>query len=88
MHPAKIAAMFEEEEDKREIAALFNAYIPNIETKAEKEKALKETIVRIKRNSIDVRSNDLAPTDIAGLQRLVEDKRQLEQLEKLHISIE
>lgn len=88
VHPAKIAAMFEEEEDKREIAALFNAYIPNIETKAEKEKALKETIVRIKRNSIDVRSNDLAPTDIAGLQRLVEDKRQLEQLEKLHISIE
>ena len=86
--PAKIVGMFEEEEDQREIASLFNAYIPNIETKAELEKAVKETVVRIKRNSIDYHSAHLKPTDLSGLQKLVEDRRQLEQLEKLHISIE
>lgn len=88
VNPAKIVGMFEEEEDQREIASLFNAYVPNIETKAELEKAVKETVVRIKRNSIDYHSAHLSPTDLAGLQKLVEDRRQLEQLEKLHISIE
>lgn len=88
VNPAKIISMFENEEDQREIASLFNAHIRNIDTRADMEKALKETVVRIKRNSIDRRSADLSPTDMAGLQQLVADKRQLEQLEKLHISIE
>lgn len=88
VNPAQIISMFENEEDQREVASLFNAHIRNIETKADKEKALKETVVRIKQNSINYRSANLAPADMAGLQQLVADKRQLEQLEKLHISIE
>lgn len=88
VNPAQIISMFENEEDQREAASLFNAHIRNIETKADKEKALKETVVRIKQNSINYRSANLAPADMAGLQQLVADKRQLEQLEKLHISIE
>lgn len=50
--------------------------------------ALKETIIRIKQNSIKYRSGHLAPTDMAGLMQLVTDKRDLEELEKLHISID
>ncbi|MBO5303179.1 MAG: DNA primase [Lachnospiraceae bacterium] len=88
VNPAQIISMFENEEDQREIASLFNAHIRNIETKADMEKALKETVVRIKQNSISHRSANLGPTDLAGLQQLVADKRQLEQLEKLHISID
>lgn len=88
VNPAQIISMFESEEDQREIASLFNAHIQDIETKEDMEKALKETIVRMKQNSIRHRSENLEPTDIAGLQELVKDKRQLEKLEKLHISIE
>lgn len=88
VNPAKIISMFESEEDQREIASLFNAHIRNIDSRQDMEKALKETIVRIKRNSIDCRSAKLLPSDMAGLQQLVMDKRQLEELEKLHISIE
>ncbi|MBO5372103.1 MAG: DNA primase [Lachnospiraceae bacterium] len=88
VNPAQIISMFQNEEEQREIASLFNAHIRNIETKADMEKALKETVVRVKQNSINHRSANLAPTDMAGLQQLVSDKRQLEQLEKLHISIE
>ena len=81
VNPAQIVSLFEEEE-QREIAALFNARIEDVETKADREKALKETILRIKQNSIAHRSKNLEPTDMAGLQKLVADKKQLESLKK------
>ena len=87
-NPAKIVSMFQEEEEQKEIAALFNARIHEVESKEDMEKALKETIVRIKQNSIEYRSKHLPPTDLEGLMKLVNDKRNLEELEKLHISID
>lgn len=87
VNPGQIVSMFQDEDEQREIAALFNARIHEIETKQEREKALKETIVRVKQNSIAVRLEHLEPTDMEGLQKLVADKKQLEALEKLHISI-
>lgn len=87
-NPAKIVSMFESEGDQREIASLFNAHVSHLETKAELEKALRETVVRMKRNSIEYRSSRLAPTDLQGLQQILEDRRRLEELEKLHIFIE
>ena len=88
VNPAKIVSMFEQEEEQKEIAALFHAHFHEIRTKEEKEKALKETLVKVRKNGLDYRLSHLEPTDMAGLQQLVLDKRQLEQLEKLHISIE
>lgn len=88
VNPAQIISMFENEDEQREIADLFHASIKEVESKAEKEKALKETILRVKDNSITHRSAGLSPTDIAGMQQLVTGKRQLEQLKKLHISID
>lgn len=85
VNPAKIVSMFENEEEQREIAGLFNARIHEIETKEDKEKALKETIVRIKENSMAHRSQALAPTDMEGLMKLVQEKKALEQLERMHI---
>ena len=52
------------------------------------EKALKETIVRVKQNSIEYHLKNMAPTDMAALQRSVADKKALEELEKVHISID
>ena len=88
VNPAQIISMFPEEEEQKEIAGLFNARIHQVETKEDKEKALKETIVRIKQNSINYRSEHLAPTDMQGLMKLVTDKKDLEELEKVHISID
>ena len=88
VNPAKIVSMFQNEEEQREIAGLFNATIHEVETKEDREKALKETIVRIKQNSIEYRLKNMAPTDMAGLQKTVADKRALEELEKVHISID
>ena len=88
LNPAKILDHFTEEEEHREAAALFNTRIRELKTKEEREQALKETIIRVKTNSIDYRTLHLAPTDMAGLQHLMEEKRKLEDLRKLHISID
>ncbi len=49
---------------------------------AEQEKALKETVIRVKSHSIEEATRNLEPTDIQGLQRLMEDKRALQDLEE------
>lgn len=87
VNPAQIVSLFENEEEQREVAELFNATIHEVETQSDMEKAVKETIIRIKQNSINVKSAGLEPTDLQGLMQVVEAKRSLEQLEKLHISI-
>lgn len=88
VNPAKIISTFENEEEQNEVAALFNATIHEVESKQDMEKAIKETIIRIKQNSINYRSQNLDPTDLNGLMKVVEDKKSLEKLEKLHISID
>ena len=82
VNPAKIVSMFEGGEEQREIAGLFNATLRGASTKEDRGKALKETIVRVKENSISRRSRELSPTDLTGLMKLVEDRRTLEALSR------
>lgn len=86
--PAKVMNHFTDEEEHREVASLFNTRIQKLETKAEQEKALKETIIRVKNYSVDEATRRLEPTDIMGLQKIMEAKRSLQDLQKLHISID
>lgn len=88
LNPAKILNHFTNEEEHREAASLFHTKIQKLTTKEEREKALQETIVKVKTHSIDYRTMHLEPTDIIGLQKLMEEKRKLDDLKKLHISIE
>lgn len=88
LNPAQILNHFTEEEEHREAASLFHTKIRELRTKEEEEQALKDTILRVKAHSIDYRTKNLDPADMAGLQRLMEEKRKLEDLRKLHISID
>src|SRR5699024_1318857 len=88
LNPAKILDHFTEEEEHREAAALFHTKIRQLKTKEEEEQALKDIILRVKAHSIDVKTMELDPTDMAGLQHLMEEKRKLEDLRVLHISID
>lgn len=88
VNPARIVSMFENEEEQREIAGLFNARIHDVETKEDREKALKETIIRVKENSIKYRGDHLAPTDMEGLMNLVQEKKALGELQKLRITMD
>ena len=87
VNPARIINFFTDEEEHRRVAELFNTRIRELPTVKEQEKALRETILRVKENSIEEAARRLAPTDIAGLQRLMEEKRALQAPDKLHISI-
>ena len=86
-NPAKIVSSFMDEANQKEVAGLFNARIHEVESEADMEKALKETILRVKQNSINYRSEHTDPTDLAAMMRTIEDRKALQQLEKLHISI-
>ena len=88
INPAKVMNHFTDEEEHREVASLFHTRIQKLETKAEQEKALKETIIRVKTHSVEEATRNLDPTDIMGLQKLMEAKRALQDLQKLHISID
>lgn len=78
---------FTDEEEHRQVAALFHTRIRELSTVREQEKALKETILRVKEYSIEKAARNLDPADMAGLQKLMEEKRMLQTPEKLHISI-
>ena len=87
INPARIMNYFTDEEEHREVAALFHTRIEELTSEREKEKALMETVLRIKNHSIETATKNLEPTDMAGLQRLMEAKKELQDLKKLHISI-
>ncbi len=82
--PAQIVSMFAKEEEQREIAGMFHSGLKQLKTPEEKEKALWDTVIRIKGGSIRRRSKTIPPSDLDGMMKLVEDKRQLEELERLH----
>ncbi len=85
--PAAILDAFSDEQTHRQVAALFHTEVKAINTPMEQEKAWKDVILRVKRNSIEEASKRLEPTDLKGLQMIMESKRKLQDLEALHISV-
>ena len=84
LNPARIVNTFEDSEEQRRAAAVFNAELKT-NTKEELEKALKEAIYKVLKNALEKRAKELDPTDMIGLQQVVGRRRQLE---KLHISLD
>ena len=76
--PAKIMNQFTEDEEHRQVAVLFNTRIRELTSDTERKKALEETIRRVKTNSLDEQVKKLAPSDIAGLQKLMAEKKRLQ----------
>ena len=85
--PAAIISLFQDEEEQRKVAAVFNTKLPPMETLAEKEKALKDVLVSVKKNSYEESSKRLSQ-DVNGLTRVIEGKKALEELSRTHISLE
>lgn len=85
LNPASIISMYESEEEHKEVASLFNAPLSEELSLAEKEKALNETIYKVKKNSVDYRSRNAATAD--ELSMLVKEQAELGKLSKMHISL-
>lgn len=86
-NPAQIMNRFTDEEEHRQVAELFHTKIRELSTVQEQEKALQETVIRVRQHSLEEAAKRLDPTDIAGLQRVMADKRAMQAMKKLHISI-
>ena len=66
---------------------LFHTRIRDLESPREQEKALRETLIKVKEYSLEDAARNLDPADIKGLQHLMEAKRSVQDLRKLHISV-
>ncbi len=85
--PAGIISMFEDEEEQRQVAQLFNTNLPTLETRQEKEKAFHDIIYGVKKNSYDYYSARTG-ADVSALKQVIAGKKALEELAKTHISLE
>ena len=84
VNPASIVSRFENEEEHREVAALFNTKLEEIESPQEKEKALTDIVVKVKQNSIGSQDAD-SESGIDPLAKAVADKKAIEELKRIHI---
>lgn len=80
--PAKILNQFESKEEQNEVASLFNASFREEMNLLEQEKALNETVLRIKKNSLEHASKNAK--DLEELQSIIKEQGELQ---KLHISL-
>ena len=87
VNPAKIIDCFTDAEEQRQAASLFNTQVP-VQTEEEQKKAIRETIRKVMETALEQRSASLDPSDIASLQKMIEGKRKLQELDRLHISLE
>ena len=85
LNPPSLFQYFTEEEEQQKVAAMCNDTIPDLSGRKAEEKALQETIRRVKQNSIAWQTEHLDPGDMDALQKLIRRRRDIE---KLHISLD
>lgn len=79
INPAEILNHFmQEEEQDKQVAAIFHAKLPSYPTREEKNRAFREAVLRIKRNHLEEMSRHIQQMD--ELQEIVRRKKELEQL--------
>ncbi len=83
-NPAKIINYFTEPEEQTEAASLFHTTLP-VANSAELEKAFKETLVKLVNHSLEERTANLDPADMAGLQQIIADRKRIPEIQKLRI---
>ena len=80
--PARILNQFEDVEEQKTAASLFNTKLKTDDDPAIREKALNETVKRIKKNSLELKSRSVR--EISDLQKIIQEKAKLQ---KLYISL-
>lgn len=85
INPAVIITVFEEEEEQRQVVALFNASLSEELSDAEKERALNETVYQIKRNSVDYHRRNAVTAE--ELKAIAGEQAELNKMRSVHISL-
>lgn len=85
-NPASIISTFEDEETQRAAAEVFHTTLPKLDSRQEREKALHDILLAVKKNSYEAVSARLG-SDVSALTQAIEGKKALEELAKTHISL-
>ena len=84
LKPAEIMSHFADSENQGEVASLFHTELKQIEKKEELEKALTETIIKVKEHSYNVQIDEMDKNDLIAWQKILQEKSKLQ---RLHISL-
>lgn len=84
LNPASLFQYFTDEEEQQKVSAMLQGAIPALSPQ-EEEKALKETILRVKQGSIVWQTEHMDPNDVETMQKIIQKRREIE---KLHISLD
>lgn len=78
INPAKILNQFTEEDEHREAAELFNTSLREEMSSQEKEKALNDTVYKVKKNSLDYASRNAK--EVSELQKIINEQKKLQKI--------
>lgn len=70
--PAQIVNAFSDEEVQRTVTGMFHARLPEMSTTQEQEKALRDVIARIKRDSLEAKKEQVDNSNLLEMQRFIE----------------
>lgn len=71
-NPAQIISTFSDEEEQRTVAGLFHARLPELTSSQEQEKALRDVIARMKRDSLEAKKEQVDVTSLEDMQRFID----------------
>ncbi len=87
LNPAQIISLFPLEEEQRAVAGLFNTSISNIETKDDLIRAIRDTVLKVKQNSLNKKTDELDPSDMETMMKLVTEKKLLAGIANMPITL-
>lgn len=85
--PAGIVSAFEEEEEQRAAAEIFQTKLPELGSRQNREQAFHDILLTVKKNSYEYFSARLG-SDVNALNQVIAGKKALEELAKTHISLD
>lgn len=86
INPAALVSQFSEEEEQRAAAEMFNTNLPELSTKQEREKALHDIVLAVKKNSYEYMASN--PGGFSDITKMIEGKKALEELAKARITLD
>ena len=79
VNPGRLLNHFQDSEEQKEVAGLFNAVIP-LESQEEQDRAYADTILKIRIESLAKKNKEWDPADMQGMTQLIVEQKKLEDL--------
>ena len=76
---AAIISTFDDGETQKKVASIFNRELAEELSDSERERALNQTVKKIKKNSLDIKSRSV--TDVAQLQNIIKEQKEIQNIQ-------